>query len=80
MANRGCYNPPMPSCLLVCESCDNRQTFFLNEAEVGELREGNTTSKHCMRCHTMTSWTFLIVDRRTGRDRRGGADRRDRRS
>jgi hypothetical protein len=68
----------MPSCLLVCESCDNRQTFFLNEADVAELRDGNTISKHCMRCHTMTSWTFLFVDRRTGRDRRAGEDRRDR--
>jgi len=67
----------MPTCLLVCESCDNRQTFFLNEAELDGLREGNTTSKHCMRCHTMTSWVFLIVDRRTGRDRRSGTERRD---
>jgi hypothetical protein len=70
----------MPTCLLVCESCDNRQSFFLNEGEVEGLREGNTSSKHCMRCHTMTSWTFLFVDRRTGRDRRGGTDRRDKHS
>ena len=70
----------MPSCLLVCETCDSRQTFFLNEADVGELRDGSTTSKHCMRCHTMTNWTFLHVDRRTGRDRRGGGERRQRSS
>jgi len=67
----------MPSCLLVCESCDNRQAFFLNEADIGKLHEGNTTSKHCMRCHAMTNWTFLHVDPRTGRDRRSGTDRRD---
>jgi len=66
----------MPSCLLACEGCDNRQSFFLNEAEVLELHNGQTTTKHCMRCHTMTPWTFLIVDRRTGRDRRGGTERR----
>ena len=68
----------MPSCLLVCEGCDNRQSFFLNEAEVEELHDGQTTSKHCMRCHTMSDWTFLFVDRRTGHDRRTGADRRSR--
>ena len=68
----------MPSSLLVCESCNNRQSFFLNEADVGELRNGQTTSKHCMRCHTMTNWTFLFVDRRTGRDRRSDTDRRSR--
>ena len=66
----------MPSCLLACEGCDNRQSFFLNEAEVLELHNGQTTTKHCMRCHTMTPWTFLIVDRRTGRYRRGGTERR----
>ena len=66
----------MPSCLLVCETCNNHQPFFLNEAQIEELRNGQTTSKHCMRCHTMTQWTFLLVDRRAGRDRRAGIDRR----
>ena len=66
----------MPSCLLVCESCDKRQSFFLNAAELEELHNGQTTSKHCMRCHTMTNWTFLLADQRTGHDRRTGMDRR----
>jgi hypothetical protein len=68
----------MPSCLLVCESCDHRQNFFLNEAEAEEIRGGQTLTRHCMRCHTMTNWTFLFVDRRTGRDRRTGTERRTR--
>ena len=66
----------MPSCLLICETCTNRQAFFLNEAEVEELRNGQSATKHCMRCHTMTQWTFFLVNRRTGRDRRTGYDRR----
>ena len=66
----------MPSCLLVCETCNSRQAFFLNQAEIEELRNGQTRTKHCMHCHSMTQWTFLIVDRRTGRDRRAGSDRR----
>lgn len=66
----------MPTSLLKCESCDNRQTFFLDEATVEEMREGKTTAKHCLRCRATTDWTFTMVDRRTGRDRRNSDDRR----
>lgn len=66
----------MPTCLLVCESCGNRQTFFLDEMEVEEMRNGKTVPKHCLRCRTTTDWVFALVDRRSGRDRRHGSDRR----
>jgi len=67
----------MPTTLLICESCGNRQSFFLDEATVVELKGGKTAPKHCLRCRTTTDWVFALVDRRSGRDRRHGGDRRD---
>jgi hypothetical protein len=67
----------MPTTLLICESCGNRQTFFLDEGTVAELKTKKTVPKHCLRCRTTTDWVFAMVDRRTGRDRRQGGDRRD---
>lgn len=67
----------MPTCLMVCESCGGRQSFFLDEASVQEMRNGKTVPKHCLRCHTTTDWSFALVDRRTGRERREGGDRRE---
>ncbi|MBI2819314.1 MAG: hypothetical protein HYX73_04975 [Acidobacteria bacterium] len=67
----------MPTTLLICESCGNRQSFFLDEAIVSELKSGKTVPKHCLRCRTTTDWVFALVDRRSGRDRRQGGDRRD---
>ena len=67
----------MPTSLLICEGCGGRQTFFLDEASVEEMRNGKTVQKHCLRCRTTTDWVFALVDRRTGRDRRQGGDRRD---
>ncbi|MSO18917.1 MAG: hypothetical protein EXQ56_00385 [Acidobacteria bacterium] len=66
----------MPTSLLTCESCGNRQTFFLDESIVTEMRGGKTTPKHCLRCRATTDWVFKMVDRRTGRDRRNSEDRR----
>lgn len=60
----------MPTSLLTCESCGNRQTFFLDEGTVEELRAGKTAPKHCLRCRATTEWTFHMIDRRTGHDRR----------
>jgi hypothetical protein len=67
----------MPTTLLICESCGNRQSFFLDEATVAELKDGKTAPKHCLRCRTTTDWVFALVDRRSGRDRRQGDDRRN---
>lgn len=67
----------MPTTLLTCESCSNRQSFFVDEATVVELKAGQTVPKHCLRCHTTTEWAFALVDRRTGRERRLGSDRRE---
>ena len=67
----------MPTTLLTCESCGNRQTFFLDEATVTELKGGKTVPKHCLRCRATTDWVFALVDRRSGRERRLGGDRRD---
>lgn len=68
----------MPTTLLTCESCGNRQSFFLDEATVADLRTNHkTVPKHCLRCRTTTDWVFAMVDRRSGRDRRQGGDRRE---
>ena len=67
----------MPTCVLICESCSNRQTFFLDEAIVAELQNGKTVPKHCLRCRTVTDWTFASVDRRSGRERRQETNRRE---
>ena len=67
----------MPTTLLICESCGNRQSFFIDEATVTEIKGGKTVPKHCLRCRTTTDWVFALVDRRTGRDRRQGGERRD---
>jgi hypothetical protein len=66
----------MPTSLLVCESCGARQAFFLDEAGVQELHNGKSTQKHCLRCHTITDWSFALEDRRSGLDRRQSTDRR----
>ena len=66
----------MPTTLLICESCGNRQAFFLDEATVEEIRQGKTVPKHCLRCRTTTDWVFALLDRRTGGARRQGGDRR----
>jgi hypothetical protein len=67
----------MPSSLLICESCGNRQTFFLDEPSLEEVKNGKTVTHHCLRCRTTTDWSFARVDRRTGRERRLGSDRRE---
>jgi hypothetical protein len=67
----------MPTTLLTCESCGNRQSFLLDEATVAELKAGKTAPKHCLRCRATTDWVFFLIDRRKGRDRRQGGDRRD---
>jgi DNA-directed RNA polymerase subunit M/transcription elongation factor TFIIS len=67
----------MPTTLLTCESCGNRQTFFLDDASVKEMQGGKTTPRHCLRCRTTTDWVFTLMDRRSGRDRRQGGDPTD---
>ena len=72
-----CYNQrPMPTCVLICESCSKRHTFFLDATTVADVQNGQAVSKHCLVCRTMTDWAFATVDRRTGRDRRQESDRR----
>jgi hypothetical protein len=66
----------MPTSLLICKSCGNRQTFFLDGSTVEEMGNGTTASKHCLRCRATTDWTFQMIDRRTGRDRRNASDDR----
>ena len=44
---------------------------------IGLLKTGKTAPKHCLRCRTTTDWVFALVDRRSGRERRQGADRRE---
>ena len=67
----------MPTTLLICESCGNRHSFFLDEASVKEMQGGKTTPRHCLRCRTTTDWVFALEERRSGGDRRRGSDRRE---
>ena len=64
----------MPTTMLTCESCGNRQAFFLDDATVAELKGGKTVLKHCLRCRTTTDWGFAVADRRSARERRNEPD------
>jgi hypothetical protein len=67
----------MPSSLLICESCGNRQTFFLDEPSLEEVKSGKAITRHCLRCRTTTDWSVVRTDGRSGRERRWGDDRRE---
>ena len=66
----------MPTFVLTCESCGNRGSFFVDEWAAGELKSRKPVEKYCPRCRKGTNWAFGVDDRRTGRDRRAGLDRR----
>ena len=67
---------PMPNCVLTCETCGGRNPFLIYEGELAEMREGKPFSKYCPVCRVDTNWTFSLLERRSGRERRQGTDRR----
>lgn len=66
----------MPSYVLRCEGCGGHKPFLVHEGETPELERNNPLQRHCPTCRTMTNWTLAFPERRAGRDRRSGPERR----
>lgn len=67
---------PMPSYVLICESCGVRQPFIVYEEELAETQNGKPVVRECPVCRAVTNWKSGFPERRGGRDRRQGGDRR----
>ena len=66
----------MPFCVLVCQTCGGHEPLIIYEEELVEVKDGRLVSKACPACRMTTNWRFAFPERRTGRDRRCGFDRR----
>lgn len=42
---------PMPTCVLVCETCGVHQPFIIYEEELAEVQNGKPVPKPCPTCH-----------------------------
>ena len=67
---------PMPSYVLICESCGNHEPFNVYEEELGEIQSGKPVVRQCPVCRAKTNWESGFPERRSGRERRQGEDRR----
>ncbi len=70
------YCLAMATCVLTCETCGGHQSFIIYEEELAGLHNGKPVSKHCLVCRATTNWVFASPEKRSGRDRRQGSDRR----
>jgi hypothetical protein len=66
----------MPSYILACESCGSRRSFIVYEEELEELHKSNALIRQCPVCRASTNWKSGFPERRSGRDKRQGGDRR----
>lgn len=66
----------MPAYVLTCPSCGRLRSFFLHDLNVSELEREKYLKKPCPICKTQTNWMFTFQERRSGRDRRSGLERR----
>ena len=66
----------MPDYVLKCEDCGRHRPFLVHEHELPALDTKKPIEKHCPTCRTMTNWVFAFPERRSGRERRNGSDRR----
>jgi len=67
----------MPTFIFKCEGCGEQKPFLVHEPpNLAGQRYEEPLQKHCARCHTVSNWVLAFSERRNGRDRRDGADRR----
>ncbi len=62
--------------VLKCEGCGQHRPFLVHEGELSALDTKKPIERHCPTCRTMTNWVFAFPERRSGRKRRSGSDRR----
>jgi hypothetical protein len=62
--------------VLKCEGCGQRRSLLIHEGELPALDSKKPVERHCPTCRTMTNWVFAFPERRSGRERRSGSDRR----
>jgi hypothetical protein len=66
----------MPTYVLKCESCGGHRPFLMHEGELPDPVGRKPIEKHCPTCRATTNWTLAFPERREGRERRQGSDRR----
>jgi hypothetical protein len=66
----------MPSYVLKCEGCAGFQPFLVHEDELPQKAKQGSLQRYCRTCRRNTNWGIASVERRGGRDRRTGLDRR----
>jgi len=70
------WTKKMPTYVLKCESCSGHRPFLIHDGELPDPEGRKPIQKHCPTCRTTTNWTLAFPERRAGRERRQGSDRR----
>lgn len=66
----------MPAYVLKCDGCDGLQAFLVHREASAPSGSEEPIERYCSNCHKTTQWTITLPERRSGRDRRVGVDRR----
>lgn len=66
----------MPAYVLKCEGCASYQSFQVHVDELPKTATQGSVERYCHTCHRNTNWRIASAERRRGRDRRSGLDRR----
>ena len=66
----------MPTYVLICKTCNIYKDFQVHAIELRNAPDGPIISKWCPMCLKTTEWIAAFQERRCGRDRRRGVERR----
>jgi hypothetical protein len=66
----------MPTYVFKCEGCGTKRPFLIHEPVPALSGKLDPVRKHCPTCRAVTNWVYATPEKRAGKDRRTGLDRR----